>query len=104
MNIIGCLDTASSGSYQIAGKETAKLSADQLSELRQQRFGFIFQRYNLLSTLSAQENVALPAVYTGMAKAQRLQRAAQLLEKLGLGIKLTINPISFRRTATACQY
>ncbi|OBW96277.1 MacB family efflux pump subunit [Gallibacterium anatis] len=92
MNIIGCLDTANSGSYQIAGKETAKLSADQLSELRQQRFGFIFQRYNLLSTLSAQENVALPAVYTGMAKAQRLQRAAQLLEKLGLGNKIDNKP------------
>ncbi|KGQ39996.1 macrolide transporter [Gallibacterium anatis] len=92
MNIIGCLDTASSGSYQIAGKETAKLSADQLSELRQQRFGFIFQRYNLLSTLSAQENVALPAVYTGMAKPQRLQRAAQLLEKLGLGNKIDNKP------------
>lgn len=92
MNIIGCLDTASSGSYQIAGKETAKLSADQLSELRQQRFGFIFQRYNLLSTLSAQENVALPAVYTGMAKLQRLQRAAQLLEKLGLGNKIDNKP------------
>ncbi|MEH8022981.1 MacB family efflux pump subunit [Gallibacterium anatis] len=92
MNIIGCLDTATSGSYQIAGKETAKLSADQLSELRQQRFGFIFQRYNLLSTLSAQENVALPAVYTGMAKAQRLQRAAQLLEKLGLGNKIDNKP------------
>ncbi|KGQ23525.1 MacB family efflux pump subunit [Gallibacterium anatis] len=92
MNIIGCLDTASSGSYQIAGKETAKLSADQLSELRQQRFGFIFQRYNLLSTLSSQENVALPAVYTGMAKPQRLQRAAQLLEKLGLGNKIDNKP------------
>lgn len=92
MNIIGCLDTASSGSYQIAGKETAKLSADQLSELRQQRFGFIFQRYNLLSTLSSQENVALPAVYTGMAKPQRLQRAAQLLEKLGLGNKIYNKP------------
>ncbi|MFU2136481.1 MacB family efflux pump subunit [Gallibacterium anatis] len=92
MNIIGCLDTASSGSYQIAGKETAKLSADQLSELRQQRFGFIFQRYNLLSTLSAQENVALPAVYTGMTKAQRLQRAAQLLEKLGLSNKIDNKP------------
>lgn len=92
MNIIGCLDTATSGSYQITGKETAKLSTDKLSELRQQRFGFIFQRYNLLSTLSAQENVALPAVYTGMAKAQRLQRAAQLLEKLGLSHKIDNKP------------
>ncbi|WAX72317.1 MacB family efflux pump subunit [Gallibacterium anatis] len=92
MNIIGCLDTATSGSYQITGKETAKLSTDKLSELRQQRFGFIFQRYNLLSTLTAQENVALPAVYTGMAKAQRLQRAAQLLEKLGLSNKIDNKP------------
>ncbi|MFC0323299.1 MacB family efflux pump subunit [Gallibacterium melopsittaci] len=88
MNIIGCLDTPTDGSYLITGQETASLSADQLSELRQQRFGFIFQRYNLLPTLNAQENVALPAVYTGMNKEQRLQRAAQLLDKLGLTNKM----------------
>ncbi|OBX07727.1 macrolide transporter [Gallibacterium salpingitidis] len=92
MNIIGCLDTPTNGSYAITGQETATLSADQLSELRQQRFGFIFQRYNLLPTLNAQENVALPAVYTGMAKEQRLARAAQLLDKLGLANKMENKP------------
>ena len=92
MNIIGCLDTPTTGSYQVAGQETENLSADQLSELRQQRFGFIFQRYNLLPTLTAQENTALPAVYTGLAKEQRLQRAAQLLEKLGLANKMANKP------------
>lgn len=92
MNIIGCLDTPTNGSYAITGQETATLSANQLSELRQQRFGFIFQRYNLLPTLNAQENVALPAVYTGMAKEQRLARAAQLLDKLGLANKMENKP------------
>lgn len=92
MNIIGCLDTPTSGSYKITEQETATLTADQLSELRQQRFGFIFQRYNLLPTLNAQENVALPAVYTGMAKEERLARAAQLLDKLGLANKMENKP------------
>ncbi|OBX07486.1 MacB family efflux pump subunit [Gallibacterium genomosp. 3] len=92
MNIIGCLDTPTSGSYKITEQETATLTADQLSELRQQRFGFIFQRYNLLPTLNAQENVALPAVYTGMAKEERLTRAAQLLDKLGLANKMENKP------------
>ncbi len=92
MNIIGCLDTPTNGSYKITEQETATLTADQLSELRQQRFGFIFQRYNLLSTLNAQENVALPAVYTGMEKEERLARAAQLLDKLGLANKMENKP------------
>lgn len=84
MNIIGCLDTATSGSYKIDGKETVELSADQLSDLRSQKFGFIFQRYNLLSSLTAQENVALPAIYAGTSQAKRLAHAQELLKKLGL--------------------
>ncbi|ABR74705.1 macrolide ABC transporter permease/ATP-binding protein MacB [Actinobacillus succinogenes] len=84
MNIIGCLDTATSGSYKIDGKETVELSSDQLSDLRSQKFGFIFQRYNLLSALTAQENVALPAIYAGKSQAERLAHAEELLEKLGL--------------------
>ena len=80
MNIIGCLDTATSGSYKINGKETIELSKDQLSDLRSQKFGFIFQRYNLLSSLTAAENVALPAIYAGMSQEKRLSRAKQLLE------------------------
>ena len=92
MNIIGCLDTASSGSYKIDGKETIELTRDELSDLRSQKFGFIFQRYNLLSSLTAQENVALPAIYAGMAQDARLDRAKQLLEKLGLGDKWQNKP------------
>lgn len=92
MNIIGCLDTATSGSYKIDGKETHQLSPDQLSDLRSQKFGFIFQRYNLLSSLTAAENVALPAIYAGIPQTQRLDRAKQLLEKLGLGDKWQNKP------------
>ena len=92
MNIIGCLDTATSGSYKIDDKETIELTADQLSDLRSQKFGFIFQRYNLLSSLTAAENVALPAIYAGMPHNQRLERAKQLLEKLGLSDKWQNKP------------
>ncbi|OOF64825.1 MacB family efflux pump subunit [Rodentibacter pneumotropicus] len=92
MNIIGCLDTATSGSYKIDGKETNQLSPDQLSDLRSQKFGFIFQRYNLLSSLTAAENVALPAIYAGIPQTQRLDRAKQLLEKLGLSNKWQNKP------------
>lgn len=92
MNILGCLDTASHGSYRIGGKETQALNADELSDLRQRQFGFIFQRYNLLPSLSALENVALPAIYAGIDHASRLKRAQLLLEKLGLGDKLQHKP------------
>ncbi|MBF0751155.1 MULTISPECIES: MacB family efflux pump subunit [unclassified Pasteurella] len=92
MNIIGCLDTATNGSYKIDGKETHQLSPDQLSDLRSQKFGFIFQRYNLLSSLTAAENVALPAIYAGIPQTQRLDRAKQLLEKLRLGDKWQNKP------------
>ncbi|WP_386693072.1 MULTISPECIES: MacB family efflux pump subunit [unclassified Lonepinella] len=92
MNIIGCLDTATSGSYKIDHQEVSHLNRDQLSDLRQQKFGFIFQRYNLLSTLSAVENVALPAIYAGVNQQARLARASSLLEKLGLGDKLENKP------------
>lgn len=84
MNIIGCLDTASSGICRIDGKETQQMTADELSDLRQRKFGFIFQRYNLLSALSANENVALPAIYAGMDSVSRKKRADDLLNKLGL--------------------
>ncbi|MDH3000008.1 macrolide ABC transporter permease/ATP-binding protein MacB [Chelonobacter oris] len=92
MNILGCLDTASDGSYKIDGVETSPLSRDQLSDLRQKKFGFIFQRYNLLSALSAVENVALPAVYAGLPHDQRLQKAKNLLEKLNLSDKFDNKP------------
>lgn len=92
MNIIGCLDTASSGVCRIDGKETIAMNADELSDLRQRKFGFIFQRYNLLAALNANENVALPAVYTGMPSRERKARADALLDKLGLKEKTQNRP------------
>ncbi|HFA7826489.1 TPA: MacB family efflux pump subunit [Neisseria gonorrhoeae] len=87
MNILGCLDTAGSGSYRIDGIETAKMQPDELAALRRERFGFIFQRYNLLSSLTARDNVALPAVYMGMGGKERSARADKLLQYLGLASK-----------------
>lgn len=92
MNIIGCLDVPSSGSYKIDGVETATMSADEQAALRRRSFGFIFQRYNLLGTLTARENVALPAVYAGMEHDERLQRADELLAQLGLSGKEANRP------------
>ncbi len=84
MNILGCLDVASSGSYRVDGTETSQMTADELAGLRRKRFGFIFQRYNLLSALSARENVALPSVYAGLEQKDRIKRADELLHRLGL--------------------
>lgn len=92
MNIIGCLDTASSGVCRIDGKETIAMNADELSDLRQRKFGFIFQRYNLLAALNANENVALPAVYAGIPSRERKARADALLDKLGLKEKTQNRP------------
>lgn len=92
MNILGCLDQATAGSYHIYGKAVDKLSADELAELRREHFGFIFQRYHLLGDLNAQDNVAVPAVYAGMPVRQREARATQLLDDLGLGAKTQNRP------------
>ena len=92
MNIIGCLDVATSGSYKINGVEVGKISKDQLAELRCKTFGFIFQRYNLLNNLKASENAALPAVYLGLNAEDRNKRAVELLKQLELGNKLGNKP------------
>ena len=92
MNIIGCLDVPSSGSYKIDGVETAAMSGEQQAALRRKSFGFIFQRYNLLGSLTARENVALPAVYAGMDLSERQQRAQELLDQLGLSGKENNKP------------
>lgn len=85
MNVLGCLDQATAGSYHINGQNVSGLNGDELAELRREYFGFIFQRYNLLATDSAEENVAVPALYAGMAAERRQQRARELLAQLGLG-------------------
>ncbi|MDF1485847.1 MacB family efflux pump subunit [Ramlibacter sp. H39-3-26] len=92
MNILGCLDKPSGGSYRVAGRETGALDADQLAELRREHFGFIFQRYHLLSDLSALGNVEVPAVYAGAPKAARQARARALLERLGLADRTGYRP------------
>lgn len=85
MNIIGCLDKPSKGRYQVRGCDVSGLDSDELATLRRETFGFIFQRYNLLPTVSAAENVEIPAVYAGMGKSDRQTRSQKLLERLGMG-------------------
>jgi macrolide transport system ATP-binding/permease protein len=92
MNIIGCLDQPTSGSYRVLGREAANLSGDELAALRRETFGFIFQRYNLLATATAGENVEIPSVYAGLAKQNRIHRARGLLERLGLGDRTDHRP------------
>ncbi len=92
MNIIGCLDRPTSGSYRVLGKEAANLSPDELAALRRETFGFVFQRYNLLATATAGENVEIPSVYAGLPKQKRSQRAKGLLQRLGLGDRTDHRP------------
>ncbi|HEY0201994.1 MAG TPA: ABC transporter permease, partial [Burkholderiaceae bacterium] len=92
MNILGCLDKPTSGSYRVAGQETGALDVDQLAELRREHFGFIFQRYHLLSDLTALGNVEVPAIYANTPKAQRHARAQALLERLGLADRTGYRP------------
>jgi macrolide transport system ATP-binding/permease protein len=92
MNIIGCLDRPTSGSYQVLGQEAAHLAPDELAALRRETFGFVFQRYNLLATATASENVEIPSVYAGLSKQKRVQRAGGLLQRLGLGDRIDHRP------------
>jgi macrolide transport system ATP-binding/permease protein len=85
MNILGCLDRPTSGSYKVLGREAANLEPDELASLRRETFGFVFQRYNLLATATAGENVQIPSVYAGLPKHQRASHANKLLQRLGLG-------------------
>lgn len=84
MNLIGCLDRPSSGSYYIRNSDVAQLASDELAALRRATFGFVFQRYNLLGTASAEENVEIPGLYAGISKNERMERARKLLGDLGL--------------------
>ena len=92
MNIIGCLDRPTSGSYKVLGREAANLSPDELASLRRETFGFIFQRYNLLATATAEENVAIPSVYAGLPKHTRTIHANELLQQFGLGDRTDHRP------------
>jgi len=84
MNILGCLDTPTGGQYILNNKDVSKMSDDELAEIRNVEIGFVFQQFNLLPRLTAAENVALPLVYAGISKKDRMERAMEALKKVGL--------------------
>ncbi|MFM6952811.1 MAG: ABC transporter ATP-binding protein [Bacteroidota bacterium] len=92
MNIIGCLDTPSAGQYWLNQKEVSQMTDIELSKVRNDEIGFVFQTFNLLNRLSSLENVALPLVYAGVSQKERLERARETLNKVGLGNRLDHKP------------
>jgi putative ABC transport system ATP-binding protein len=84
MNILGCLDSPTGGRYILNGKDVSKMPDDDLAEVRNTEIGFVFQQFNLLPRLSAAENVALPLIYAGVAKKERIERSMEALKKVGL--------------------
>ncbi len=92
MNLIGCLDVPTSGSYILNGRDITACNHKQLADIRNKEIGFVFQQYHLLPKLTAEENVALPLLYGGMKKAERLELARQALEKMGLAEQFTHYP------------
>jgi putative ABC transport system ATP-binding protein len=92
MNIIGCLDTPTTGDYTLAGQTVGRMSDDDLADVRNKEIGFVFQQFNLLPRLTALENVALPLVYAGISKKERTQRAKEVLEMVNLADRSTHKP------------
>jgi putative ABC transport system ATP-binding protein len=92
MNIIGCLDRPSSGRYLFEGQDITQLSDDELADVRNYQIGFVFQQFNLLPRLSALENVMLPMIYAGYPKAERRERAEEVLVQVGLADRMTNRP------------
>ena len=92
MNLLGCLDSPSRGQYWLNGKEVSTMEDSELAEVRNKDIGFVFQTFNLLPRLSALENVALPLVYAGVNREDRLAKARKVLEAVGLGDRVTHKP------------
>jgi putative ABC transport system ATP-binding protein len=92
MNLIGCLDTPSDGRYRLAGEDVSKLGKDELADVRNRRVGFVFQGFNLLSAISAYENVELPLVFGGVPPKERRARTEELLARVGLGDRMEHKP------------
>ncbi|MBQ2910689.1 MAG: ABC transporter ATP-binding protein, partial [Clostridia bacterium] len=88
MNIIGCLDVPTHGSYFLGGKDVSKMNDNQLAEIRNKMIGFIFQQYNLLAKLNVVENVEVPMLYAGVSKSERRKRALEVLSRVGLSDKI----------------
>ncbi len=92
MNLLGCLDTPTSGEYYLNGTNVSTMTDSELAEVRNKEIGFVFQTFNLLPRLSALENVALPLVYGGVGKSKRLERAREVLEAVGLSDRMDHKP------------
>ncbi|MBV6479235.1 MAG: putative ABC transporter ATP-binding protein YknY [Ignavibacteria bacterium] len=92
MNIIGCLDTPSSGEYHLNGKNVSEMDDDELAEIRNREIGFVFQTFNLLPRSNALHNVELPLIYSGLSKAERLERAEEALYNVGLEDRMMHKP------------
>lgn len=92
MNLLGCLDTPTSGTYELNGKDVSNMTDDELAEIRNKEIGFVFQTFNLLPRTSALENVALPMVYAGVSKTDRTNRAKQVLADVGLADRMDHKP------------
>ncbi len=92
MNLLGCLDTPTSGEYFLNGSNVSTMTDSELAEIRNKEIGFVFQTFNLLPRLSALENVALPLVYAGVSKTRRLERAEEVLKAVGLGDRMDHKP------------
>ncbi|MFK8056652.1 MAG: ABC transporter ATP-binding protein [Saprospiraceae bacterium] len=92
MNLLGCLDTPTSGNYTLAGDRVDKMSDSELAKVRNSKIGFVFQTFNLMPRLSALENVALPLVYAGVSRGERNKRAAEVLTSVGLGDRMDHKP------------
>ena len=92
MNVLGCLDSPTAGSYHLNGQNVANLDEDALADIRNREIGFVFQTFNLLPRYSALENVALPLIYAGLSKHERLERAEEVLEMVGLQDRMVHRP------------
>ena len=92
MNLIGCLDTPTSGSYVLNGREVARMTDDELAAIRNQEIGFVFQTFNLLPRTTALQQVELPLVYSGLSRRERRERAARALEAVGLADRMSHHP------------
>ena len=92
MNMLGCLDTPTSGKYHLAGEDVGTLDDDALADIRNRRIGFVFQTFNLMPRYTALENVALPMVYAGLGAAERTARAQEVLHQVGLGDRMDHRP------------
>ena len=92
MNILGCLDSLTSGTYILDNQDVSTIKGDALAEVRNKKIGFVFQTFNLLPKMTAVENVALPALYAGVKKAERIKKATEALESVGLGERIHHKP------------